>query len=387
MFLRRSFALTKSNIRLCSTNVSESASSVKLEDFRTLETDPTKHDAKHLGRFYTISPEVTKQLFAYGGLPKSFKTQTKTFAETCLMVREPAVEIIDLLNKTNFNRPTNRFVLYGRDGVGRSLTLAHVLHYGLVNEFILVHVPWVGAWMKGPIETSNHPTKEGCIDINLDAAAWLLHFKTQNAKMLAKLDLKCSREYVWSAHESTAIGAPLTELIEHGINRVKFATDVVSVLLDELKEQSTEGKCKTMVAIDGFNLFFHTTTNIAGAFKQLKVKPDQVTITAPFLNITKWDWNNGVCLLIVDRMAVGGMDDARMDSELPMYQLGRKGFEHLDPFIPIRVDNYNDEELHNCYEYYFDRNWISPEAPRLEQELGFLSGNNPYRFMKIVAPL
>lgn len=386
MFLRRSIALAKSHIRLCSTNASEPALSVKLEDFRTLESDPTKHDAKHLGRFYTISPEVKKQLFAHVGLPKKFRTQTKTFSEMCVMVREPAVEIIGYLNRTDFNKPTNRFVLYGREGTGRSLTLTHILHYGYVNDFILVHVPYVTSWLKRPQETSSHPTKQGSIDINIDAASWLLHFKTQNAKTLAKLNLKCSREYVWTVRENTPVGAPLIELVEHGINRVKFATDVITVLLDELKQQSTEGKCKTMVAIDGFNLFFQNTTSIIGESRR-KVTPDQVTITAPFLNITKWDWKNGVCLLIADHMQSFGTDDVRVDSELPMYVLGRKGFEHLDPFIPIRCDNYNDAEYHNCYEYYLDRNWIELQSAGLREELAFLSGKNPYRFMNICNPL
>lgn len=381
MFLRRSFALTKPHIRLSSTNAPEA--SIKLDDFRTLETDPTKHEAKHLGRFYTINSDVKKQLFTYGGLPKKFATQTKTFAETCLMVRQPAVEIINILNNTNFNRPTNRFVLYGRDGAGRSLTMAHLLHYGLVNDFILVHVPWVADWFKKPKETSNSLTKEGFIDINLDAAAWLIHFKTQNATILAKLDLKCSREYVWSQRESTLAGAPLTELVEHGINRVKFATDTISILMEELKQQSTEGKCKTMVAIDGFNAFFHKKTKILGEFK-VKITSDQVTIGAPFLNITKSDWNNGVCVLIADRLALTA---DRMESELPKYLLRRTGFEHLDPFIPIRVDYYNDEEYNNCYEYYLNRKWIQMQSPGLKDELDFISGRNPYRFMEVCAPL
>lgn len=381
MFLRRSFALVKPNIRLRCTSASEA--SVKLEDFRTLESDPSKHDTKHLGRFYTISADAKKQLFTYGGLPKRFLTQTKTFTETCLMVRQPAVEIINILNNTNFNAPTNRLVLYGRDGAGRSLTMAHILHYGLVNDFVLVHVPWVPNWFKNPKETSNCLTKEGFFDINLDAAAWLIHFKTQNATILAKLDLKCSREYVWSKRESTSAGAPLTELIEHGINRIKFATDAICVLLDELKQQSTEGKCKTMVAIDGFNAFFHPKTRILGE-RKLKVTTDKVTITAPFVNITKCDWNNGVCLLIVDRIA---LTEDRMESELPKYQLRRTGFEHLDPFIPIRVDYYNDEEYENCYEYYLNRKWIQMQTPGLKDELDFISGRSPYRFMEVCAPL
>lgn len=381
MFLRRSFVLTKSNIRLRSTSAAEAPA--RLEDFRTLETDPTKHNANHLGRFYAISPEVKKRLFTYGGLPKKFAIQTKTFTETCLMVRQPAVEIINILNNTDFNKPTNRFVLYGRDGAGRSLTMAHILHYGMVKDFIIVHVPWVPNWLKCFKESSNSLTKEGFFDVNLDAAAWLINFKTQNAPLLAKLDLKCSQEYEWSKREITAAGAPLIELIEHGINRVKFATDVISVLMEELKQQSTEGKCKTMVAIDGYNAFFHPKTRILGE-RKTKVTTDQVTIVAPFLNITANDWNNGVCLLIADRLA---LTEDRMESELPKYLLRRTGFEHLDPFIPIRVDYYNDTEYHNCYEYYLNRKWIQLERPGLKEQLEFVSGRNPYRFMEVCAPL
>lgn len=381
MFLRRTFLLPKSNVRLSSVNAS--AKNVQLDDFRTHESNPSNHSTQHVGRFYTIDPDVKKQLFTYGGLPKSFALQTKTFTETCLMVREPAVEIINLLKNTDFNKPANRFVLYGKDGVGRSLVMAHVLHYGLVNDFLLVHVPWVPNWFKKPKEKSSSLTKEGFFDINIDAAAWLIHFKTQNATTLAKLDLKCSREYEWTKRESTAIGAPLLELIDHGINRVKFATDTIVVLLDELKIQSTEGKCKTMVAIDGYNAFFHPKTRILAEFKVM-VPTDKITITQPFLNITNCDWNNGVCLMVADRLA---LTDERMESELPKYLLRRTGFEHLDPFIPIRVDNYSDLEYHNCIEYYLNRKWIQTQAPGIEQELDFLSGRNPYKLMELCAPL
>lgn len=47
--------------------------------------------------------------------------------------------------------------------------------------------------------------------------------------------MKISKEYVWSKRESTAAGAPLAELVEHGIARVKYACDVIDVLLKEIK--------------------------------------------------------------------------------------------------------------------------------------------------------
>lgn len=379
MFLRRSVRLVKPNIRFSSVAASE----LKLDNFRTFENNPTNHTKEHIGRFYTISPEVSKQLFSHRSLPKKFVAQTKTFDEVCLMVREPAVELISYLENTDLNKPTNRFVLYGEDGVGRSLVLAHLLHYGFVNDFIIVHVPWVADWFKKPKEKANSDLHKGLIDINIDAAAWLIRFKTQNETILKKLNLKCSKEYVWSKRESTPVDAPLTELIEHGINRVKFATEAIAVLIEELKQQSSQGRCKTMVAIDGFSAFFHPETRITND-NRVKMTPQQITITQPFLSITRPDWNNGVCLLVADRLA---HTESRMESHLPKYLLERPGFEHLDPFVPIRVDNYSELEFHNTFDYYRNRNWIQHSHDELEQELDFISARNPYTFMNVCGPL
>ena len=33
-------------------------------------------------------------------------------------------------------------ILDGKTGTGKSLSLAHILHYGINAGFVLVHVPW-----------------------------------------------------------------------------------------------------------------------------------------------------------------------------------------------------------------------------------------------------
>lgn len=387
MFLRRTASsglLTRASA--CSKAPLSTAASPqqnKLEDFRTGESNPAAHNSSHLSRFYTVPVDVRKQVFSYGGFPKTFEKQIKTFNETCLMVREPAVEIINYMNGADYSKPANRFVLYGKDGVGKSLVLAHMLHYGYSREFLLVHVPWVANWMKRVKETANSTTHEGCLDLPLDGAAWLMHFKNQNAKLLSKLDLKVSRDYVWTKRETTPAGAPMLELIDHGINRAKFSCDAIAALLGELKQQSTEGKAKTMVVVDGFNAFFHPHTRITTENK-VRVTPDKVTLTKPFLDITRPDWSNGVCILAVDRMA---LTEDRMESELPMYQLRREGFEHLDPFVPIRVDNYTEEEYYSCVQYYLNRKWIQQTESGFDKELEFLSGRNPFKLMELCASL
>lgn len=354
------------------------------DPFRTTESSPSNHSWQHIGKFYKHSPAIKKQLFSYGGLPRTYEKQLKTFTESCLMVREPALEIMHYIKSSDLaNRPTVRYVLYGNEGVGKSLTMAHLLHYGHENDFVLVHVPWLPLWFKHPKEKANSDTHEECLDLPLDAAAWLIHFKAQNGDRLTRLQLKCSRDYVWNKRESTPANSPIMDLVEHGIARVKFACDVVAALLAELKQQSSAGKCRTMVCIDGYNAFFYPHTKILGD-NRVKITPDKITLTQPFVDITAHDWTNGVCVLSVDRIA---LDPNRNASFLPRYLLGKEGFEHLDPFVPVRVSSYSDLEFDRAIEYYLERKWIQNSAPGFDKELKFLSGSNPYQLMELCKSL
>ncbi|EDW01302.1 28S ribosomal protein S29, mitochondrial [Drosophila grimshawi] len=369
-----------------STNVAPAAadtSSAATNEFRTGVTNPGEHSELHVAKFYTIPVEEKKQIFSGGGLPKQYEQQIKTFTEACLMVRSPALELLQYIKNADLTNPAVRYVLYGDNGVGKTLTMAHVLHYGALNEFLLVHVPWAPNWMKRPKEAANSASQEGFIDLPFDAAAWLVHFKTQNAKLLGKLQLKTSKEYVWSKRESTPAGAPLMELVEHGIARIKYASETTAALLAELKQLASARQCKIMVAIDGFNAFFHPITRIFSDNKQ-RVTPERITLTQPFLDITNYDWTNGVCVLSVDKIA---MTEGYMASYMPRYLLGKDGFEHLDPFVPVHVGNYTDKEFLSYINYYLDRHWISRAQPGFEEQLKFMSNMNPYTLMQLVRGL
>lgn len=113
------------------------------------------------------------------------------------------------------------------------------------------------------------------------------------------LQLKVSKDYVWSNRETTSQGASIAELVEFGISRIKYACGVVDALIKELKLASIAGKCKTMVVIDGFNAFTSSHTRIYDENKQMML-PKQVSLALPFFEITKSDWCNGAIVLTVD---------------------------------------------------------------------------------------
>ena len=278
----------------------------KLQSFRSEENDPLKHTLDHVGQFYRI-PEEEKNIFLYGGLPKSFEIQAKTFNETCLMIRRPSVDVINCLKLIDYTKPTVRFVIFGKKGSGKSLCLAHILHYAHKARYLIVHVPWVGNWMRRCKEISSSETREGYIDLNIDAAAWLVHFKSQNEHLLNNPEFQISQDYVWSKRETTPKGSPLSELVDHGVNRLKYASECVVSLAEEIKHLSRSGHCKTLVAIDGFNAFFYPHTRV---FKEKKevVPPNKVTLTEAFLSLTKFDWNNAAIVTTVDEIAIAEQD-------------------------------------------------------------------------------
>ncbi|KAJ0182795.1 hypothetical protein K1T71_002164 [Dendrolimus kikuchii] len=353
--------------------------------FRTSQTSPSQHNENQIGMFYTIDANLGKQLFTTGGLPKSFMKQTKTFTETAVMVRRPALDLMECIKASDMNKPVVRYVLYGEKGAGKSITMAHLLHFAHEQGYLIVHVPWVSEWLRRlprHKEMSNSQTREGFVDLPLDAASWLLHFKTQNQLILKQGDMKLSKTYEWSKRESSEAGSPLAAMIEHGINRVKYACDVVDALVQEIKILSNNKQCKTFVAIDGFNSFFYPLTRLNTPTKK-KVKPEEVTLTTSFLELTKNDWNNGAILITVDELAV---PEDHQESFLPKYLLYKKGFEHLDPFVPIEVGRYTEKEFLSCASYYRDRLWLRG-PPEIETELKFTSTLNPFKFMEQCAPL
>ncbi|KAL1140536.1 hypothetical protein AAG570_000466, partial [Ranatra chinensis] len=341
-----------------------------------------KHTDDHIGLFYTIPENVRKQLFTFGGVPKSLETQLNTFGETCIMVRKPALEVIDNINRTDFNRPVIRYLFYGKPGCGKSCSLMHCLHYAYLKGFYIIHVPWVWNWFRNNrIEVVYSQSHPGLFDLPIVSANWLKHFQSQNSHLLKNNDLSISENYVWNQRENTPSGSPLAALVSHGINRVKYAADCVRAIVNELKTSARNNKCKVFLAIDGFNALFGEETHLKIEDVR-KISPDQVSLTQIFLEATKQDWTNGAVLLTVDQLA--GKYNT-LHSHLPLYLLGKKGFEHIDPFICTSVPELNNLEFNSMLDYYEDRRWLL--KPEGRHELSFLSSNNPFQLMNLCAPL
>lgn len=360
-------------------------SEIHLSSFRTTQHDPNNHSEDHLAQFYTISPEIQKQLFSTGGLPKQFVENVNTFGECSIMIRHSAVEIMNYLKKTDYSKPAIRYVLYSRNkGSGKSLILAHLLHFAWTRKMILIHVPWASNWTNRARDNVPSVKNPEYIDSPYNAITWLQGFKNQNLELLNELNLETTQTYDWSKREATEKGKPLLDIIEHGLNRAGHASDCIAALLSEIKSQSESGKFKAFVAVDGLNAFF-VPSRLKRADKTL-VEPEKFTIIEAFLNLLDNDWTNAAVVVTVDPIAA--RTQTQPDDFTPMKLLGKKGFELLEPFVPMEIPKYSRKEIISCLDYYIDRNWLQNPLGRTDkgkEELIFLSGSIPYDLMSIVA--
>ncbi|ELT87608.1 hypothetical protein CAPTEDRAFT_179880 [Capitella teleta] len=352
---------------------------------RTNQTDPSQHTIRHEGLYYRVAPEAIQRWMKEGLHPDIYPL-FRAFNESCLMVRRPAIEIMECMRAADYSLPAIRYMLYGRAGSGKSSTLAHLMHFCGSQDWVITHVPWAPVLHRYSKERVPSTFKEGRIDQPADAAKWLSRLMTTNDPLLKTLNLKTHRKYIWSRREVTEEGDALTELIDFGLQRVKYAPDVMGAVIRELKLHASSGNVKVLVAIDGVNGMWEQTRYIREESRHKFFHAQELTIVQHLMEFLKNDWTGGASVCTVDEGAtIKEMNDP-LTSYMPRFLLGQKGFDFLDPFIPVHVPDYSDKEANSCLDYYTDRKWIQHPAGLTEAgrtEMFFLSCKNPLELYKV----
>ncbi|XP_061572885.1 28S ribosomal protein S29, mitochondrial isoform X2 [Cololabis saira] len=348
--------------------------------FRTQANDPASQSEKHMGQFYTVPPAHIRPLFPHG-LPRRYQEQVKTFNEACIMVRPPALEVISCLKKTDYTKPAPRFLFYGLQGTGKTMSLCHTIHFCYTQGWLVLHIPDAHIWMKNCKELLPSSYNTSRFDQPLQATAWLRNFRVTSEPFLSKI--KTKQRYVWTKREFTEEGRPLGELVDLGISRVKSSSDVVGAVMKELRLQSGQpgAEFRLAVAVDGVNALWGRST-IKKEDKSA-VEPEELTLVYNLRKLMKNDWTGGA---IIATLSQTGSLYMPKSVYLPQELLGEKGFDSMDPFVPVMVPNYSEKEFESCYLYFTDRHWLQHPQSHTEEgkkEIIFLSNRNPSMFDRI----
>jgi len=302
--------------------------------YRTEESDPGRHTADHLGRFYTVDPAVP-QLFGrelntkenynasnYFG-PRQWVDRCDLLQETAIMVRQPALRIINCIQASDLSRPAVRYLLYGRPGCGKSISLAHLTHFGHSQGFLTLTFSQLKKWLTRYYDVAPSTYTKGDVDHIVNSNIFLKNFRQANAALLGSLPgLVTHRDYTWSVREQTPAGSPLTDVIDVGCERLPFAADALNVLIRELKLNCIANNCKLLVVCDGINSLFADHTLVhreATVWKKGPyytgpglewakncVKVDQCSVLRNFKKLFSADYSNAV---IVASACLGGRLD------------------------------------------------------------------------------
>ena len=80
-------------------------------------------------------------------LPNEMFARMNTLQENSLLVRKHYVELLQYLKQIHWpEQDLARFVLWGKRGVGRSITLAQIFHFAYNSNHIVIHFENLKKW-------------------------------------------------------------------------------------------------------------------------------------------------------------------------------------------------------------------------------------------------
>ncbi|XP_029202327.2 LOW QUALITY PROTEIN: 28S ribosomal protein S29, mitochondrial-like [Acropora millepora] len=334
------------------------------------EINPASHTRTNIGQFYTIPKDIsTKVLSSF--LTKKFQSECNLMGDTSLMIRQPALQVLSHLQEMpqGANSPP-KFIFYGMDARGKSLSLAHVIHYCYSAGWFILPVPRVFNWVHGQSELQMSTFHDGRFDQPKQASAWLQLCRMINNKFFT--ELKASQQYLFGKRDSTKQGVSLGKIVDMGLQRPNYATDAVGIVVKEIKNNTS---LRVLYAVNEFNGFFLKTS-----FKdanQKYIKPRRLSLVHHFTELldSKDGLKTGAMVFALSRT---GMERSHVQSCEIEDLLGKSGLSAVSDFTAVEVPRYSQQELESCLRFYRKRGILSKDLnSRLIKEVSFLTNCEP----------
>ncbi|XP_065910751.1 small ribosomal subunit protein mS29-like [Dysidea avara] len=331
-----------------------------------------KKDVLKIGR---ITDKESKEMFPLG-LPHSFTKQIEVTKKADWLIRKQTNIICDSLDNASTTGVKPRHLLYGHTGCGMTTVLAQVIQHCFQTGWTIIHIANVFGWTHSQFETRPSPEDRDVIDQPAEATAWLNRLSVVNQHTIKQL--KVSKAHFWSNQAQSSAGDNLVKVIELGLVRPRFSTDVIPVVLEEILK--AENKLKVLVAIDGFNGLFNPTSirNSEGNW----VEPDQLSL----VRIVKQLVTSELPTAVVGALSTRGMKRAPIRINAPPeVLLEEKGVEMMKDYDWMEVLPLSRQEFNQCVDLYVKNGWITKKIDfKIQEQLWYLTCGVPLELSKIM---
>ncbi|VDN10503.1 unnamed protein product [Dibothriocephalus latus] len=351
---------------------------------RTSVTSAGAHSADpsaSLGRFYTVEPTIASRVIS-PFLTEFHLRELRLFEDFSLLVRKPSLDVISALRHISdtYAEPTKaarristvpRFVLYGQPGCGISVQLAHIAQYAAEQDYLIFAFCNAENWL------------DRCPDFT---PIILVPVPNSRCYSPSKLNPTITRPVEWTVKDIAPIGTPWSEVIDFALKRTKYSTDCIGILLREMRAlSSSPNGPSSLLLIDGVNFLWCRGTRMQDKVLLKKVAVDRLAIVHHLRRALIGDWQKGA--IVTSSFQINSSKSVSL-LFFVRYLLTKRGFETMDPFIPIHVGNYTPSELDAVLQFYAEHGWFTnPAAFTLEgrAEIVFLADSNPRELSKVAA--
>lgn len=251
------------------------------------------------------------------------------------------------------------------------------------------------------------------------AGIWLEHLKALNSHILQKY--KTTRDFQLSIKETLPAGSTLLQAVNEALSRsikrcdgIKFIIEEIKTLAPEMAKTGnpvlvcmdqcnylTQG-CYVVVYDDPEKIRTHPEQrglphwSIRAKFDEVVTDSRRLNLMQHFKSLLDDDWSGGFVVgATTTYQTINGNhswklgrhnDRSRIETEDLHDVLGDQGFQDSwHPFIPVKLDDLNQDELDAYTQYLYSKNIIygRTENEMSQQLIKKMSGGNPDKFFKL----
>jgi len=361
------------------------------------DLEPSKMTQENVGKSFKFSKQMMKALDSFS-IPSSIAKDWKPMSIPVTTLRKASVELVSRLTQVKkwaTDKP-NVLTLNGEAGTGKSVALLHAMSYALHNRWIVIYVPDAKCLMDGQYGYEYCARTETYHQNSLSADL-LRRLVTVND--LGSLTNTKTRKLFGTKDDRTVdyeqeipAGAPLSNLVQIGVNQIHFAPNVLEIVFEELAAQSLK---PVFFAIDGAQNLFKPSDYVDGSFRQ--IDSFAFNVGRLFLNFARGTqkWAKGLTVLASsslhmpskslawDRLIKEGQPSIVDRSAWPGWEHYQELIKPLQAYPNLLVDNLDrTEALGVAQSFELARLVLAPLDDRVFLRLLTCSNGNVREFTR-----